>query len=149
MISNHSNKYRFQLLLMILVLSSLTNGFLLWKLRLSERQTISSKNDSFMELKNELQLTDIQKQEFDAIQSEFLKTASDIEATIKTHKEHLNETIFASHPDESSIADLTRYIADENFHLQWIRYRQLIKLKKICTAEQQKKMAQKGIEILK
>ncbi len=104
--------------------------------------------DSLEKLKKELQLTDIQKKEFDALQSEFVKTESDIEATIKTHQEHLNENIFAVHPDEATIADLTRYIADEQYHLEWIRYRQWVKLKKICSTKQQKKMAEIGSEIL-
>jgi hypothetical protein len=87
-------------------------------------------------LKRELKLTDDQVEAIRELRKKYFEKEKFLENEIKMERDSINSYMFRSNPDSVIIKSLARRVANNEYRMEMLRFRQAEELIEICTAEQ-------------
>lgn len=122
------------ILLLLLLFSFSLNVWLASKPTISQ-PIVFNKLIWLEKLKGELQLSHNQLKEFEILENEILLNNKQLWARINSYQSEIHLKTFQN-TEPAKIADLARNIAETYYQKEWLEYRQLIKLQKICNEQQ-------------
>jgi len=128
----------------LVILNLITVGFLLWKSLYSHEPLLFPKNETYKNitgvLQKELKLNDYQVNKLNQIREHYYFKEIILKRKIKNFKDEMNIEMFNSSSDDAKIISLAKQIADGEYQMELLRYKQAKELKSICTSAQQEKM---------
>lgn len=135
-------KFLQQMVVFLVFLNLVIISFLVWKDHNFKHQPLLfPKNEAYRDvsnvLKNELELSSYQVQQFDAIRKKYFNKEVKLKQTIKDDKDAMNVEMFNRKTDELKILFLARRIASNEYQMELLRFQQSKELKAICTPKQQ------------
>jgi protein CpxP len=135
-----------KLLLRLAILLTVLNlgliGFLLMKdsLRKPPPMEIRSETpDVSRILKRELNLTNEQMEQLRSLRKSFGDQERTISSSIKNERDSINMLMFNKETRENLIVNLARRVAENDYRMEMLRYKQAQEFKAICTPEQMEK----------
>ncbi len=90
-------------------------------------------------LKKELGLTKSQEQQIKDLRAVYFEKESELERTIRSERDSMNEEMFNKNTNEPLIKSLARRVSDNEYKMELMRYEQAEKFKSICTPQQHEK----------
>lgn len=98
-------------------------------------------------LKNELNLTEKQVQQFKDIRTGFFEKEKALAKVIRSERDSMNEAMFSKSTDEELVKALARRVANNEYQMELLRFEQSKQLKAVCTPEQMGKFEELVKEI--
>jgi Spy/CpxP family protein refolding chaperone len=90
-------------------------------------------------LKKELGLTKEQEQKIKNLRTVYFEKETELERTIRSERDSMNEEMFNKNSDEQLIKSLARRVSDNEYKMELMRFEQAQKFKSICTPQQLEK----------
>lgn len=106
----------------------------------SSQVQLSPQRALFEKIENQLVVSPKQKQKISVVLTSYRQKENYILLIIEHHRKNLYKEILSKNPDQNKVADLNRFIADEQYHLECLAAQKLFDLKKICNAKQLEKL---------
>ncbi len=98
-------------------------------------------------LKKELNLTDKQMAQFDAIRAENSEKQAALKEIIRVDKDAMNQEMFNKNSDETKIIQLAKKVSQNEYQIELLHFEQAKKLKAVCNEEQLDKFQDLVLEI--
>jgi len=145
------NKLLLRIVILLAVLNAMSIGILLWK-EFSrhpnqapppsrERSTVTSA------LQHELNLSADQVDQFKRLRAGYSEREEAVRQAIRTERDSMNSAMFNRQTDEAGVLALARRIADNEYEMELLRFKQSQELKSLCTPEQLEKFERLVIEM--
>lgn len=135
-----------KLLVRIVILLSLLNllstGIFIWKdffHRPPPANQFYVNHDVSDVLKNELNLTEKQIEQFRNLRSDFIEKEKIISKIIRDERDSMNREMFNNQTNDELVISIAQRIAENEKKMELLRYEQAKQLKKICSSEQLEK----------
>jgi Spy/CpxP family protein refolding chaperone len=148
------NKLLIRLIIALVLLNTGLVGYVFWQNNANhpealERKPIDKADFQYVSnvLKRELNLTEIQVKQFQALREDFFKMERVLTMKIRGERDSMNVVMFNKQTDPSLIDTLARRIAAHEYEMEMFRFAQAQQLRKICTPEQMEKFETLVLEI--
>ncbi len=143
-------KLLIRIVIILVFLNVFSIGIFLWKdfsHKPPPRENREEQRDVSDVLKNQLNLSEKQVQQFKDIRSGFFDKEKALSKVIRAERDSMNEAMFNKNTSEDLIKSLAKAVADNEYQMELLRYEQSKQLKAICTPEQMEKFGELVKEI--
>jgi Spy/CpxP family protein refolding chaperone len=145
------NKLLLRIVILLAVLNAMSIGILLWK-ELSRRPNqvppVSRERSSVTSaLQHELNLSADQVDQFKRLRAGYSEKEEAVRQAIRNERDSMNVAMFNRYTDEAGVLALARRIADNEYEMELLRFKQSQELKSLCTPEQLEKFERLVIEM--
>jgi len=137
------NKILVKLIVAMVVINTALVGYLIWNStqpQLKDANVDKQVNPNFeyvtAVLKRELELNDVQVEQFQKLRASFFKRERILSLKIRAERDSMNNEMFNLETDSILIDNLAKRIAHNEYQMELARFEQAQELKKICTKKQ-------------
>jgi hypothetical protein len=143
------NKFLVRIIVILILLNIFSVGFMWWQ-RKENCEKRPPKRDIAQitsELKDKLKMNDDQFRKLQQIREDFFKKEEALRTIIKLERDSMNMQMFQENTDTLMVRKIARHVADNEYCMESYRIEQAGQLKKLCNADQLKKLHEMAIEI--
>lgn len=139
-------------IILLVVLNIALIGFFIFKeMKPHHEPLLFPKSEEYNDvsgiLKKELNLTDNQVAQFDAIRKQNFEKQTALKKIIRVDKDAINQEMFNKNSDETKIIQLAKKVSQNEYQIELLHFEQAKKLKAVCNEEQLNKFQNLVIEI--
>ena len=135
-------KLLIRVVIVLIFLNILSIGVFIWKdicIKPPRENHQKEHRDVSDILKRELNLSELQVQQFKEIRLGFFEKEKVLSETIRSERDSMNEAMFNKTTDEELVRSLAKCISTNEYNMELLRLEQSKQLKAICTPEQMDK----------